>query len=248
MCNFMTNILKKIFSQESKVDIYKLISNDDIDGLEKHLKNKGNPNQLDEYGQTPIFRVILNKSTNQFEMLKCLLKHGADINYKRDDGTTPIFYARGENAKFLIENGAYYNQISLHGTTPIFNCFDSETLQYFVSLGLDINAKDNNGRAPLHDFVYFGSELVEIAIKNNADVNILNSEDHTPLICLAMTEDANQEDMPDMILTAKILIDNKANVNHRDKCGHDVYYYCIENQNQELAQWLEKNCPSTTSV
>ncbi|MBI1838291.1 MAG: hypothetical protein HYR91_13600, partial [Flavobacteriia bacterium] len=240
-CNFMTNILKKIFSQESKVDIYELISKDDIDALEEHLKNKGNPNQLDEYGQTPIYRVLFNKSPNQFEMLKCLYNYGADINYKREDGTTPIFYARGQNANFLVEKGALLNQVSIHGTTPLFNCFDPDTVNYFVTVGLDINAKDKNGRAPLHDYVYFGSQLVETAIKNKADVNVLTADEQTPLICLAMTEGASKDDFPEMILTAKKLLENKAIVNHQDKMGHDVYYYCNENQNQELAEWLRKN-------
>lgn len=237
----MKDILKKIFSLPSESDIYKLISKGDIEGLEEHLKNNGNPNQLDEYGQTPIYRVIFNGSPNQFEMLKCLVKYGADVNYKREDGTTPIFYARGRNAKFLVENGALINEVSNHGTTPIFNCFDTETVQYFVELGLNINAKDMHGRAPLHDYVYFGSDLVETAIRNHADVNILTPDGKTPLICLAMTEGYDKDDLPDMILTAKKLVENGAIVNHMDNSGHDLYYYCDQNQNPGLAQWLRKN-------
>lgn len=241
MCNFMMDILKNIFSRQPGSDIYTLISKGDINRLEEYLKNKGNPNQLDEYGQTPIYRVLFNKSPNQFEMLKCLYNYGADINYEREDGTTPIFYARGQNAKFLVEKGALLNQVSIYGTTPLFDCFDPDTVDYFVTNGLDINAIDKNGRAPLHDYVYFGSQLVETAIKNKAEVNVLTANGQTPLICLAMTEGASKDHFPEMILTVKKLLENKAIVNHKDNMGHDVYYYCNENQNQALAEWLRKN-------
>lgn len=71
----MKTFLQKVKSSFQKENIYDFISKDDVIGLEHLLKKGYSANEQDEYGQTPIFRILYNKSPLQYKMLKILVKY-----------------------------------------------------------------------------------------------------------------------------------------------------------------------------
>ncbi len=220
------------------MNLYDCISKDDISGATKLLEKGDNPNQLDEHGQTPLFRIVYNKTPRQMELLKLFIDSGANVNFERPDGTTPIFHAKGEIAELLLDNGAKIEKKSKNGSTPLHYSLDVDTIKIFLKAGLSINAKDDSLSTPLHTYVYFGSQLVEFAITNGADVNVKDKYGRTPLVCLAMTEGADENDNNDIIKTAQILIDAGADINSIDSEKKGAIDHAIENDNSMLADWL----------
>jgi ankyrin repeat protein len=49
--------------------------------LEMLLKHGANPNQIDRYGNVPLFSAIRGKSENRYNAVKLLIENGANINY-----------------------------------------------------------------------------------------------------------------------------------------------------------------------
>ena len=56
---------------------------------------------------------------------------------------------------------------------------DASTVELVISLGQDVNAKDDDGRTPLHHAIT--KEIAELLITNGADVNAKMFDGKTPL-------------------------------------------------------------------
>lgn len=134
-------------------------------------------------GYTPL--QIAFKEGN-YEVAKCLLKHGADINardphshYARIRGGTLLHWAcrnyNGEQeVKFLIENGADINAEADDGRTPlcllIKHCGTIEMIKFFIDNGAKLDT--DRGGTPLYwalNMRYYN--VARFLIENGLDVN-----------------------------------------------------------------------------
>jgi len=88
------------------------------------------------------------------EVMKVLIRAGADINTKNSNGWTALMYAASRNnkeaVKMLISAGADVNAKTSDGWTALMKAAHSllnpkEIVKNLISAGADINAKDNNG-------------------------------------------------------------------------------------------------------
>ncbi|MCR6642584.1 MAG: ankyrin repeat domain-containing protein [Sporocytophaga sp.] len=235
----MQKLLRKLFKSQND-NIYDLISKDDSDGIKRLLETGQDPNEPDEFGQTPIFRVVYNKTKNQEVLLKLLIKFGAMLNARKSDGATPIFHARGNVARLLLEAGADINIKSFNNATPLHYSHDKETTNILINHGLDINAKDDTFKTPLHNYVYFGSDLVEYAIQNGAEVNAIDMNGWTPLICLSQNQYVQEKDWSEILKKAEALIHSGAQLDVTDKLGKTAYDHSLEAGNRALANWLKQ--------
>ena len=91
------------------------ISNEQINAIVSLLSQNINLNFRDKYDRSALDYAI---TLNNTEIVKLLIKYGADLNQKDANGNTPLFFAlfsrykgvsNSENIKLVIENGANIN-------------------------------------------------------------------------------------------------------------------------------------------
>ena len=84
--------------------LIKAVKNNDVDETAKLLKNGGNPNYEDPHERkTPLLYATWH---NNLEIVKLLVKYGADVNFQNVIGHTPLIYAAQEGSLEMVQ----YNQ------------------------------------------------------------------------------------------------------------------------------------------
>jgi ankyrin repeat protein len=90
--------------------------------LQMLLKYGANPNQVDRYGDVPIFSAIRGKSENRYKSVNLLVKYGANINYINKDDTPLIISVKNKDKKMiqlLFDLGADKNLQNKNGKKAI---------------------------------------------------------------------------------------------------------------------------------
>ena len=103
------------------------------------------------------FLIILYSNYNiQSAMVQYLIKHGADIELKNDQGWTPMMYAsfcdNVDVVRLLLSHNANVNTQSVERTTPLYAAAEAGHHQT-VSVLLQAEAEPNFGdwdKSPLH--------------------------------------------------------------------------------------------------
>lgn len=133
-----------------------------------------------------------NKPAEQTKKAHYLVKNGADINTKDDNGNTALMYAVGNQADNsyilnLINDGADLNTTNKMQETALWIAVRQEkapeTLKLLLEYGANPNIKDVKGESPLwYQLRTNGNELITRALlRGGADVTITNSAGDTPL-------------------------------------------------------------------
>lgn len=137
--------------------------------------------------------------SNDVNAVREILKKGADVNAKGENGMTPLMYASGaELIQLLIDHGADVNAKSDRGYTALMISYEAETTKKLIENGAEIDAKDNKGDTALtyiFEKRYYAEreKILQELINNGVDVNSINNEKNTPLICL-VTSDFDKQD------------------------------------------------------
>lgn len=133
------------------------------------------------------------------EILRLLVKHGADVNAPGLWGQTPLHVAARQDclplAKLFYENGAdmYCNQTDSHQFYPVHcaalspiaaSMRKADVLKYFlefVGRPEDIQLEDGDGNSPLHVACIWGNPATTAyLIEMGADVRARNNDGLTP--------------------------------------------------------------------
>ena len=199
------------------------IDNNDIEYV-NHLINNTDVNV--DSAPYPTENTALNYAAiyNNLDIVKLLVKAGANLEIVNEDGETPLYNAalhgNIEIVKFLIESGANINAVDgISHYTPLHIAI------FCPGYGLDMNDYKN----------YFN--IATLLIKSGANLNIESSQHRTPLHTLVNSsikinvdfddEDAN-ELHKDVIKIAKLLIQGGANVNAVDRNGNTPLHFAFK--------------------
>lgn len=118
-----------------------------------------------------------------YESVKKLIAEGADVNYLRDTGMSPLLYAESEDdvemARILLDNGA---DINFRYPPRMQNLLQmaamenrKEMIELFLRYKPDINNRDAFGNNALASACHGGDmEIIELLLQHGADPYTLN--------------------------------------------------------------------------
>ena len=114
-----------------------------------------------ESGKTLLMKFIIERK--DVNVIKLLIKYGAEISIKDELGFTPLHWAsmtgQYETTKLFLENGAEIDARDKYEYTPLIkmlsksnkNCIESiNIVKLLLENGADINAKNKFKWTPLH--------------------------------------------------------------------------------------------------
>jgi ankyrin repeat protein len=116
-------------------------------------------NAINEDGDTPLTEFALRSSDSNsqqsFELLSFLIEHGANINYRNNEGYSSLHHAVERDnldvVRFLLNHGANINILNNMGDTPLhlatFDC-NIEIVEFLLNHYPDIT-KNRENQTPL---------------------------------------------------------------------------------------------------
>ena len=177
----------------------------------------------------------------RLDNMKTLIRYGADINAKFNDGSTLLHLASTCSKQEIIEFLLKLNQISVNTTnndqeTPLMLvCLNGgrlDNMKTLIQYGADINARDINGSTLLHFASrYAEQEIVEFLLKlNQISVNACNNNQATRLM-FACSDGGRLDNM-------KTLIQYGADINARCINGVTLLHLASRYSKQEVVEFL----------
>lgn len=154
-----------------------------FEDIKKFVKDGGDPNEVDEHGNTILSRII--RSPRNSTSIKFLLKNGADVNHRLPNGNSILTLVH--NVKMLrlfVESGGDLNNVDSIGGTYNHYATNIGTLEYSISAGSDVRVRDKLGRTCLHYMVTRGSipdDMIRLYIRNGIDLNTRDFDGKTAL-------------------------------------------------------------------
>jgi ankyrin repeat protein len=177
---------------------------------------QGNVNALYPSGRTELFYAV---QRGDLAAIRDLLKRGADINVRDNEGTTPLAF----------------NISSVSDQSKVL-----AIARMLIAAGAEVNLKDKTETTPLKLAVYqfedHDGELVKLLLKAGADANA--ADDYGTTVLMHAVHAANQEAA--LIKNVRALILAGAQVNARNKLGQTALSIAAEDKNDNLIELLKK--------
>ncbi|MEI6915314.1 MAG: ankyrin repeat domain-containing protein [Armatimonadota bacterium] len=148
------------------------------------LQHGAKPDIYDSSGTTPFHLAVMG---DRLDIVRLLLKFGADANSPGRDGVTPLMFAsfgKGDLKVIaaLIAAGARVNQPARDGGTPLMAASTGGAAQYLIDHGARIDTQDDSGQTALHSAVIVESlDVTRLLISRGASLYVRDKDGHTPL-------------------------------------------------------------------
>ena len=178
--------------------------------------------------------------SQNIEQLKNYILQGADVNEKDWDGDLPLTLAAQynlfQNVKFLLESGAKVNKKAGYGISALMVADSLDVLDLLLNNGAEVSSRDHEGNdALLHSSARCNIHKANILIRNGTDINTENDKGESAIIKAIKYEYKKPEEK---IAYIKFLLDNGADIQHRDKQNITAYVISKEMGHDDIANFL----------
>ena len=185
------NLVKKFIDQGINVDLGTFLENESnyytalhlavkylqVDVVELLLKNRADPNAVDDSGNTPLHLACIGYN-NQINFLKKRqIFHGDMITAYSTEDENEL-----EIIKLLVKHGSNVNAKDRFGNTPLLLIFKSNVEDHLISRIQPLYIWTYNGkRNMITDFRKSQKKKLEYLLKNRADAEVRNKAEDTVL-------------------------------------------------------------------
>ncbi len=183
-----------------------------------------------------LFKAVIN---GKLEKITSILKK-IDVNSINREEQTPlmkaVYKSNLEIVEYLLENGADVNTTDLWKQTALMLSYglNSDVVKILIEQGADVNAKNHYKRTPLMYFVEYGTvKSMKLLIENNADVNSVDSDNTSALLCSTYIDKDKQA-----VQKIKLLISKGADINQQNNEGCSALLYASWHLDKSLIQYL----------
>ncbi|XP_078320237.1 uncharacterized protein LOC111112629 [Crassostrea virginica] len=199
--------------------------------------NGSNNTNLPVLYNTPL---VIASFLGHKDIVKLLIKGGADCNTCNEYGKTPLNVASGAGhvdiVDLLIKSGADCNKSNGYGDTPLYQASGAghvDIADLLIKSGADCNKSDGEGPTPLGEASGAGHiDIVDLLIKSGVDCNKSDGYGATPL-CYATN--AGHVDI------VKMLIKSGADCNKSDGYGETPLCEASGAGHIDIVDFLIKN-------
>lgn len=158
------------------------------------------------------------------DMVKLLADAGADLRAEDASQNTPFFtaaiFGKKELILFYLQNGFRVDELHPKtGETVLHKAaYNHGPIQFFLDLGVPVNARDNGGFTPLHEAVvlYDNPSKLRVLVDYGADVNAASNSGITPLHQAARFEN---------IHSIEFLLQHGANIHAQEHKGNTPLFW-----------------------
>lgn len=185
------------------------INGNKLEAVKYLLSKNASPTLLNMYGQAPLHFAVENRNV---KCVKILRAAGANAMTKDSYGKTPLSLGMNQNINMLdaiLANEKHMQ--SSDGESPLHIAvtenLSAEKFNFLLAKGCPVNKRNKNGNTCLLLAIQLRQKnLIEILLKNNADVFITNNLGKSP-ISVVLTEyteyletfSKNMNDKPDTV-------------------------------------------------
>ncbi len=167
----------------------------DIEGVRRVLENKADLELLC-VGNTPPLHNAARMAEPKLIMV--LLEYGASLKQQDVHGSSPLHHTANEGyrnpghigvAWLLINKGVDVNARDNQGKTPL-HFAEANITELLLDAGADVNARDNRGWTPLHSAAHGDRvEKVKLLLEQGANPRLKDNAGNTPLDIARQTTD-----------------------------------------------------------
>jgi serine/threonine-protein phosphatase 6 regulatory ankyrin repeat subunit B len=196
-----------------------------------------NANDTLEGDSSPLY---LACQENHLEIVKTLIKNGANIEFSFREGFTPLYVAcqtgNLDIIKYLIEHGAYINSQCINGSTPLYIASQegkTEVVELLLTSGANKSLFFKKGFTPLYVASRNGHDKTVLKlIEDGYNVDITDDDGATSIYV------ASQNGHHEVV---KLLIDNGANPEVGFLGGYSSLYVASQNGHDKVVIELIKS-------
>jgi len=209
-----------------------IIRDESLDALKEYVKQGKNINKKGSLGGTALMEAV---AIQNIDKIKYLIDKGADVNAATENGRTAYSYAFGndEIVKILKDAGADVDANNQLFLAIIYK--NKEAVETLINnreaLGIDMNAKDEDGSTFLVSALYYYDNEIITKIINTPGID-LNIKGHGGQTALHIASDDYEN-------AVKLLINAGADLNKQDDDGQTAMHLAVIQEHEDIVKILK---------
>lgn len=209
------------------------IQSNDVELVQELLKHGSNPNTRGGGGLTALHIAALMQNT---DMAKLLVEHGAEVNSYDDQKRTPLLAATDPDVIIWDSPKEYITHISIPEIHRI--------VDYLISAGANINARDKDGDSILHNTVRLMDFQQYQTLLTNKDFRTPTKTEQSKMLLALMNSAVNLQNQ--MKEKPEIIAEMTLSEPGKDKTGKPVEL--SENERNKIIDEMKEKYNKNFSV